>query len=416
MDQTTMRRYAELLVESCLGVKSGSRLRIAGETCHRGLMLEIAARAYALGAREVKLDYSDPRLTRIRAENSREEWLDDASLLLQREAEAYREGEWYSLSLMGEDDPAALEGADPARMQRLSQARMEAMKVFREAMMANALPWCVAPVPTAAWGRSVLSQAGRDPGSDPEAALWQALVPILRLDAPDPAAAVMAHGKLLSARAKALNGLALDSLHFTGPGTDLTVGLSARSRWIGGGSRTPDGHFFLPNHPTEEVFASPDARRTEGHVSCTRPLQVLGAKVEGAWFDFEGGAVRRFGAAKNEASLGRYLDADSGTRRLGEVALVDATGPIFRSGLVFDNALIDENAACHIALGAAYEEAFEGSEGTDDAWKASEGFNVSMCHEDFMIGSEAVSVVGHTASGAEVPILKDGAFAIREAT
>ncbi|HRY73816.1 MAG TPA: aminopeptidase, partial [Spirochaetia bacterium] len=114
----------------------------------------------------------------------------------------------------------------------------------------------------------------------------------------------------------------------------------------------------------------------------------------------------------NEAMLGRYLDSDEGARRLGEAALVDATGPIFQSGLVFGNTLIDENAACHIALGASYEEAFEGAEGMDEAAKRREGFNDSIVHTDFMIGSERMEVTGTARDGREVPILRGGRFAI----
>jgi aminopeptidase len=281
-----------------------------------------------------------------------------------------------------------------------------------EAQMSNRLIWCVAPVPTAAWGTQVFEDAGRKAPADPEAALLAELLPILRLDAADPGAVVRSPAKEIEARAKRLDALALAELHFKGPGTDLRVGLSRRSRWVGGGSRTPDGRYFLANHPSEEVFTSPDARLTEGRAACTRPVEVLGAKVEGAWFEFRGGEVVDFGAAENRASLERYFDIEPHAKRLGEVALVDGSGPIFKSGLVFNNALIDENAACHIALGAAYEEAFEGSEGMDEEAKKGEGFNTSLVHTDFMIGSEKVEVSGIDGNGREKTLIHDGSFAI----
>lgn len=412
MDETTMRGYAALLLDACLGLAPGARLRVAAEPCHRPLMHAIAEAAYARGARAVRFDYADPRLARIRADHARDEWVEDVSALVRREAETYVEEGWTTLNLVGEEDPKAMEGADPSRVQRSLKARSGHVKPFRDAMMSNRLAWCVAPAPTAAWGRSVFLDAGRDPGPDPAAALWAELVPILRLDAPDPARAAREHGEALQARGRALDALALESLRFTAPGTDLLVRLSPRSRWIGGGSRMPDGRFFLPNHPTEEVFTSPDANGTEGRAACTRPVDVLGAKVAGAWFEFEGGRVVRFGAARNEAMLGRYLDSDEGARRLGEAALVDATGPIFRSGLVFGNTLIDENAACHIALGASYDEAFEGGGDLDEAAKRREGFNDSIVHTDFMIGSERMEVAGRGSDGREIPILKGGRFAI----
>lgn len=412
MEEDSIRRYASLLVGSCAGVTEGTRLRIVGEACHRPLMHALAEEAYRRGARLVRLEHPDPRLVRIRVDHSQDAWLDDVPTRLEREAEVYVEEAWSSIVLVGDEDPLALEGADMGKVQRQSRARSKAIGKLRESMMQNHQVWCVAPAPTQAWARAIFGMAGRDPGPDPEKSLWAALVPILGLDAADPALALERHTQTLMARARTLDALRLDSLRFEGEGTELTVGLSPRSRWIGGGSRTPQGKAFLPNHPTEEVFTSPDARRTEGRASCTRPLRVLGSLVQGAWFEFETGLVVRWGARENLEALSAWLDTDPGARRLGEVALVDATGPIFACGLVFDNGLIDENAASHIALGAAYTEAFEGTEGLDEADRAALGFNESLVHNDYMIGSEKVDVTGRDASGREIPILRAGRFVI----
>jgi aminopeptidase len=412
MGKSAMGRYAALLIDACMGLKGGDRIRIVGEAPARPFMLVLAETAYRRGARQVRLEYPDPSLERIFADNVREEWVEDLSALVKREADCLVEEGWSYLRLVGEEQPGILEGADSSRLQRSSRVRSQARKNLMEAQMSNRLIWCVAPLPTAAWGRRVFQDAGRKLPDDPEAALLGELLPILRLDAADPGAAVLSHAKEIEARAKRLDALALAELRFKGPGTDLRVGLSRRSRWVGGGSRTPDGRYFLANHPSEEVFSSPDARLTEGRASCTRPVEVLGAKVGGAWFEFKGGEVVDFGAAENRASLERYFQIEPNAKRLGEVALVDGSGPIFKSGLVFNNALIDENAACHIALGAAYEEAFAGSEGMDEEAKEAEGFNTSLVHTDFMIGSEKVEVTGLDGSGRERPLIHDGSFAI----
>jgi aminopeptidase len=412
MEKSTMERYAALLIDACLGLKAGDRLRIAGEPCARPFMHVLAETAYRRGARQVRLEYPDPSLERIFVDNVREEWVEDISALVKREADCLVEEGWSYLRLTGEERPGVLEGADTDRLQRFSRVRSLARKNLMEAQMSSRLIWCVAPLPTAAWGRQVFEDAGRDAPADPEAALLAELLPILRLDAPDTGAIVLSHAREIEARCKRLDALSLSALRFSGPGTELRVGLSRRSRWVGGGSRTPDGRYFLANHPSEEAFTSPDARLTEGRATCTRPVEVLGAKVEGAWFEFRGGVVVDFGAAKNRGSLERYFQIEPNARRLGEVALVDGSGPIFRSGLVFNDALIDENAACHIALGAAYEEAFEGSEGMDEEAKRGEGFNTSLVHTDFMIGSGQVEVTGIDGGGRERPLIHDGSFAI----
>ena len=76
------------------------------------------------------------------------------------------------------------------------------------------------------------------------------------------------------ARCRQLDEYAFDAIHFNGPGTDLTVGLLPGATLVGGGGETVDGIFHVANLPTEEVFAAPDWRRTEGTVRSTRPLAL----------------------------------------------------------------------------------------------------------------------------------------------
>jgi len=208
----------------------------------------------------------------------------------------------------------------------------------------------------------------------------------------------------LHAVGKRLDAAGLDALRFEGPGTDLTVGLLPTSQFAGEapGSTTVDGVVFNPNLPTEEVFTTPDPTRTEGVVTATKPLDVDGTVVRGLRVRFEGGRAVQIDADENADVLRARVDKDDGAARLGEVALVDREGRIGKTGTVFFNTLLDENAASHVALGNAYA-APVGAEDRDR-------INESAIHIDFMIGSDAVAVTGRTRSGGDVPVLRDGTW------
>jgi aminopeptidase len=406
VERDALRAYAALVLDAGLGVGAGTRLRVGAEPVQRELMLILAEEAYRRGAAHVRLDYDDVRLARIRADSSAEEHLDEVPELLRAEAEVYvREG-WSLLRIAGYEDALAMEGADPARLTRIQRGRARAVQKLRDAQMASRLPWCVISAPTEAWARTVLGESAT------VAELWKVLVPIVGLDVPDAAAALRRHMDGLGARARLLNGKSFRSLRFQGPDTDLRVTLSPDSLWLGGADVTPAGKAFLPNIPSEEVFTTPDFRGTEGTVTTTRRARIHGVIVEAARLEFRKGEVVSCSAAKGGEALERFLETDLGARRLGEVALVDASSPIWKSGLVFDSMLLDENAACHVALGAAYDLAFRGAEPLGEQDKARRGFNTSFVHEDLMIGSEQVTVTGFDAAGREHPVIAGGRFSV----
>src|SRR5581483_2475614 len=109
----------------------------------------------------------------------------------------------------------------------------------------------------------------------------------------------------------------------------------------------------VPNLPTEEVFTCPDWRRAEGTVRSTYPLLLptVGALVTGLELTFAAGRVVDVRADEGRELVLRQLETDEQARFLGEVALVDGTSAVRRTGLVFRETLFDENAACHLAFG-----------------------------------------------------------------
>jgi aminopeptidase len=243
--------------------------------------------------------------------------------------------------------------------------------------------------------------------------LWEAVATSVRLDEPDPVAAWRAHTEKLIARCEHLNERAFDALRFSGPGTDLTIGLLPGARWMGGGGTTVDGVRHVANLPTEEVFNTPDWRRVDGTVRSTRPLALGGTVVRDLELRIEGGEIVEVRASAGEDAVRGQLAIDPYAKRLGEVALVDGESRVGRTGLTFYDTLFDENATCHIAYGAGLLFGIDGVQGLSPDELRERGINVSSVHTDFMVGGPEVSVDGLTHDGEAVPILREDEWQLR---
>jgi aminopeptidase len=78
--------------------------------------------------------------------------------------------------------------------------------------------------------------------------------------------------------------------------------------------------------------------------------------------------------------------------------------------LLFYDTLFDENAASHIALGAAYPTTLEGGDVmSDDAFEQAGG-NRSAVHIDISIGSDSVEIDALTTSGTAEALIRSGTW------
>jgi aminopeptidase len=253
--------------------------------------------------------------------------------------------------------------------------------------------------PNEGWANQVFGE------SDMER-LWDAVAFATRLDEEDPVTAWREHLERLRTRAAAVNELQLDAIRFRGPGTDLTVGLLPESRFGFAEYETVDGVRHVVNMPTEEIYAAPDWRRTEGHVRSTQPLALKGQVVRGLEVRFEGGRAVEVRAEAGEDTMRSLIQSDEGAACLGEVALVDGKSRVGQLGLTFFDTLFDENAAAHIALGDAILSKIDGAADQPAEERRARGLNPSSIHVDFMIGGPEVDVDGVTRDGREIPILR----------
>ncbi len=406
MTETTMARYAEVLI-SAVNLQEGQCLSVACDPVQWEFVSILGRAAYRRGARYVQVEADHDALYRARVDESREEYLSYVPEARATVVRHYVDDGWARIVIAGKEDPDALSTLDARRNGIARRALSKTNEPLRRAAQTDRIRWTIAAFPTPGWAAKIF---GTQPTEEAQDRLWAVMEPILRLDQPDPIAAWLAHAEAIGERERALCDLELDSVRFEGPGTDLTIGLPKGALWVGGGSTGPDGFFFLPNLPTEEVFTAPDFRRTHGEVTLTRPALILGRLVDNAWFRFDEGRVVECRAETGQDTLEKFFEVDEQSRFLGEVALVDGSSPIYQSGLVFHNTLFDENAACHIAFGSAYPGCIPGGEGMDDESFKAAGGNRSLQHADVMIGGPKVTVFGIQADGGVATVMENGSW------
>ena len=407
IDQVKLDRLAQVAVNVGLGLQPGQDLLLTAPVAALPLVRAIARHAYGAGAGLVTPIFSDEEIGLSRYRFASDQSFDRApGWLYEGMAKAFS-GNTARLAIVG-DDPMLLAKEDPARVARANKANSMAYQPALQKIAGFDINWNIVAWPGTAWAKLVF------PGEDEAGAvgkLADAIFAASRVDGDDPVGAWAAHNRALRQRTEWLNGKRFSALHFSGPGTDLTVGLADGHEWHGGASTAKNGIVCNPNIPTEEVFTTPHALRVEGHVTSTKPLSYQGTLIDGISVRFEGGRIVEAKATRGAEVLNKVLDTDEGARRLGEVALVPHSSPISKSGILFYNTLFDENASCHIALGQCYAKCFVDGDKLTPEQIAAQGGNKSLIHIDWMIGSGEVDIDGIAADGSRVAVFRRGEWA-----
>ena len=382
-----LEKYAKLLVANGINVQPGHTVALSIDVEQAELAHLLVKEAYALGAAEVIVQWSDDIINRERFLH--------ADMDRIKEVPAYKKAEMEYLlakkaSRLGvrSSDPGALNGVAPERL----SAHAKATAAGKE------------------WAKKVFPDAS----SDEEAVdlLWDQIFKTCRVYEENPVRAWKEHADRLDAKARLLKEAQFSALHYQAPGTDLTLGLPKNHVWESAGAINAQGEGFLPNMPTEEVFTAPDFRRADGYVSSTKPLSYNGNIIEGIKVTFKDGEIVDITADQGDEVMKNLVFNNNGARALGECALVPDPSPISQSGITFFNTLFDENASNHLAIGAAYATSVEGGADMTEEELKEAGLNRSDVHVDFMIGSNQMDIDGIRQDGSRVPIFRNGDWVI----
>ena len=406
MQKTRLKQYARLIARMGCNVQKGQDVFLEAELDQPEFVAMVADELYKAGARKVVVNFTYQPLTKLHVRHRSVKTLSTVDSYEEARLQYMAEHFPCRLYLVSED-PDGLKGVNLSKMAKGRQGQYPIVKPYRDKIEGKH-QWCIAAVPGAAWAKKMFPNLSKHQAMEK---LWEAILATSRVDE-DPIAAWENHNRNLKARCDYLNGLGIESLHYTASnGTDLTVGLIAEGVFCGGGETTQQGVFFNPNIPTEECFISPKRGVAEGIVYATKPLCYQGQLIENFYLRFEGGKAVEAKAEVNDALLQEMLNMDEGARYLGECALVPFNSPINETGLLFYNTLFDENACCHLAMGMGYIDTIQGCHDKTLEECRALGINDSMIHEDFMIGTADLSITARCRDGREVAIFRDGTWA-----
>lgn len=408
MNKSFLIKYASLAVNIGVNIQKDNILVISSPIETAEFARLITEEAYKSGAKDVIVHYGDQKLTKIKLENSS---LETISNIPEWQAESYnyyarQEACFISISA---SDPDGLKGVPVEKIGASQKARTSALKEYFDNSMSNKCRWCVLSVPTLSWAKRVFPKVSDDEAME---SLWDVIFKTVRVDTENPVNAWKKHNAYLEEKIKFMNNNNFKSVHLkSANGTDLNIELPEGHIWAGGSEGDVNGIPFNANIPTEEVFTLPKKTGVNGIVYSSKPLSYGGNLIDNFSITFKDGKAIDFTAETGYDVLKQMLESDEGAKYLGEVAFVPYNSPISNSKLIFFNTLFDENAACHLAFGRAYESCVKDADKYSEEELEKIGVNNSVIHVDFMIGTSDLEITGINKNGEAIQIFSNGNWA-----
>ena len=148
------RKYAEVLLKSCLKVEQGQPLFISANVERRDFVRIVAQVAYELGINDIYFDLQDPYLKHDALLNLSVEELKKTTL--------WSKTVWNDYAIKGaaflmlaSETPGLMKDVDPKKVTEMTMYAYNTRRMFDSLRDKHLVPWCIAAVPTYAWAKEL---------------------------------------------------------------------------------------------------------------------------------------------------------------------------------------------------------------------------------------------------------------------
>ncbi len=322
MRDERLKKLARVLVDYSLEVRAGEQVIINSEASAEPLIKEVYARLLQVGASPV-MQVSVPGTQELFFEYAQDihyEKIPSIRRFTYEEADA-------QIGILAPTNTRALANVDPEKQQALGKLNQPLQEI-----MLQKDRWVLTLFPTTALAQE--SDMGLE---EYEEFVFEAMA----LGEEDP---VEFWRKKAGKQARLIERLErARQIRIVGPETDLRLSIEGRKFVNGDGKH---------NMPCGEVFTGPVEDSATGHIFFGVPVAVAGREVSGVRMHFEEGKVVEASAEKGEEYLNAMLDADAGSRFLGELGIGTNYGiPRPSRNILFDEKL---GGTVHLAVGRSY--------------------------------------------------------------
>lgn len=393
--QENIKKYARFLIKDCLDLNAGDKLFIIGNSLINDFIDIAVSEAASLGITEVKILNVDINAQKEAYKNLSYEEIIESPLFDKRMYnEMAREG--YGFLNIYSPTPHVFDGINEELISKVNAYQLSTIEEYREYQNKGKIKWNISSVPNELWAKSINLSIDK---------LWNYIFDICLINTENPIESWQNKLNLLDNRVKYLNNLKIDKLVYKNKlGTNLEIGL-------------PENYIFcsakdknIVNMPTEEIFTSPNYLRVNGIVYSSKPLIHNNNVIDDFYLEFKDGKIINYNAKEGYDTLKGIINTDNGSKYLGEVALVDYNSPISNTKVIFNNTLYDENASCHLAIGAGFSECIKDGLNKTKEELLEMGINYSHEHVDFFIGTNDLEIKAILQNGEELVIMEKGNF------